>query len=80
MLNRAIADITAASAGNINSFAETVKTNPTGTTCTLFLLNVTTTAHIQAMMCHDLSVAKQYYVICNLPRQIYYHYPSYYHY
>jgi hypothetical protein len=63
MINKTVADITIASAGNVNLFAATVEPDPTGTTHALLLLSAQTNAHVCAMLRDNRLVAEQYYVI-----------------
>ena len=65
MLMSTIADLTAASAGDINSFAATVEPDTTGTARALSLFSSTTPAHVRAVYRNDPSVCKQYYVVFN---------------
>jgi hypothetical protein len=63
MGTRTLADITTAAAGDINSFAATVHSDPTGTPRALMLLSAATPPTVRTLLRNDPTVAKQYYVI-----------------
>ena len=63
MINKIIADITLAAAGNLDSFAETVPPDPLASTRALTLFSSTTNSQVRTMCRHDPTVAKQFYVL-----------------